>query len=127
MNLYGMRVRDHYRKYLPKAYAGIEDPETFFTEIGETMEDQIEDLDFALRGPDPEEETFMERVSRFRWARFNAESQVMREFLPPVEMTSEELAEQETDREDEEELTDAIQEFHRLRAELYDAQERGNG
>lgn len=92
MNLYAMRVRDHYREHLPKGYAGIEDPEAFFHEIGETMQDQIEELEEALRGPDQEGETFLERASRFRWARFNAESQVMREFLPPAEMTPEDTA-----------------------------------
>ncbi len=87
---YAILAKEHWQKYLPKAYATIQDPET---------------------------ETFMEKVSRYRWARFNAESTVMREFLlPPGEETP---TSAEPCPEDAE-LEEAVAEFWTLRESLYE-------
>lgn len=77
---------DHYKKHLPKAYAAIGDKETFFAEQEREADQQIEALTDALEGQTPEGgETFAEAMGRMTSARNNAESDVLRELLPPAE------------------------------------------
>lgn len=35
MNIWGVAARDHWRRYRPQSYAALEDPEGFFSELGE--------------------------------------------------------------------------------------------
>lgn len=44
MNPYGAKARNHWKKWLPKRYSQIEDPETFFSNLGEEIEGQVEEL-----------------------------------------------------------------------------------
>ena len=91
MNPYGAQARKHWQTHLPERFAQIEDPETFFTDLGEEIEQQIEQLAATLAGPDPAEETYLDKVGRLNMARLNAESQVVREMLPaPTDETADE-------------------------------------
>lgn len=82
MNQYAAQAMSHWRSHLPNRYRQIEDPDEFFTELGEQIAQQIEDLSSTLAGPDPEQETYLSKVGRLNNARLSAEGQVLREMLP---------------------------------------------
>jgi stalled ribosome rescue protein Dom34 len=82
MNPYGAQAAKHWQTHLPERFAQIQDPETFFTDLGEEIEQQIEDQARALAGPDPAQESYLDKVGRLNMARLTAESQVLREMLP---------------------------------------------
>ena len=81
MNRYGTQAMRHWQQTDPARYQQIPDPETFFTELGEQVESEIQTLANALAGPDRPGETYMEKVGRLNMARFNAESDILREMV----------------------------------------------
>lgn len=85
MNRYGRQAHEHWAKWRPNQLSQIPDPDSFFTELGEAAETQIEALQIALAGDDPGGEDYLTKVGRLRMARFDAEGQVLREMvlLPP--------------------------------------------
>lgn len=50
--------------------------------MGESIADRVQALELALRGPDPEGESFMSRLGRFNMARLQAEEATLAEMLP---------------------------------------------
>jgi hypothetical protein len=42
MNRYGVIARRHWARWLPRQYAAISDPESFFTTLGEEVARQID-------------------------------------------------------------------------------------
>lgn len=85
MNEYGRRAQAHWRSWLPHAYAQIPDPETYFTELGERVATEIEELSLELAGDDPPGESYREKLGRLNMARQQAREQVVAEqvLLPP--------------------------------------------
>lgn len=49
MNRYGRQAHEHWAKWRPNQLSQIPDPDSFFTELGEAVETQIE----ACRSPWP--------------------------------------------------------------------------
>lgn len=84
-------AQEHYGKFLPKTYAGLTDPETFFRNLETEAEEQIDDLADRIAGPDLPNETFEEKAGRMRQARLSAEEIVMREtvLIDPATVESE--------------------------------------
>ena len=97
MNRYGARAQRHWKRWLPKRYSQLNEPDSFFSNLGEEVEERIEELWLSLAGPDPGGEEYMEKLGRLNMARLNAESAVLREavLLPPEEDTIETSAAQE--------------------------------
>jgi hypothetical protein len=93
MNRYGKLAMDHWSRWRPKNFTTIKDPQTFFHEFGEEVEQQIINLSLDLAGPDQKEEGFLGKLGRLNMAKANAESQVLREMvlLPPEEEEPEEM------------------------------------
>lgn len=81
MNRYGRLAQQHWAKWRPNQLRQIEDPETFFTDLGQEVETQIEALEISLAGDDPGGEEYLQKVGRLRMARVTAESQVLREMV----------------------------------------------
>ena len=52
MNRSRAEALEHWRTYLPGSYSGLEDPEEFFTELGEQADAEIEDRYLEYAGPD---------------------------------------------------------------------------
>ena len=107
-------AEQHYKTHLPERYAALDDPETYFQMLSDEAEEQIEAMLPGLEGPDLPNETFLERVSRYNWARFLAESQVFREVLLPA-------PEEETDPEEAElnqQIVNAIRGFNEAASQL---------
>ncbi|MBT8226105.1 MAG: hypothetical protein HKP61_15170 [Dactylosporangium sp.] len=87
MDKYGRRAQRHWQQHLPSQHAKIQDPETFFTQMGDTISDQIEDLADQIAGTDRPGETYLDKLGRLNLARLEAETEVLRETLPQPEAT----------------------------------------
>ena len=81
MNRYGAQAMRHWQTYDPAKYQAIEDPQTFFSELGDLAETQIQSLEHDLAGSDPPQESYLEKVGRLRMARLQAEEQVLAELI----------------------------------------------
>jgi hypothetical protein len=85
MNQYGQMAMRHWRKYRPEQFRQIQDPDTFFTNLGEQISAEITELAAELEGTPPDGENFLQRVGRLNTARLNAQEQVLRETLPEAQ------------------------------------------
>lgn len=85
MNRYGQQAKERMRKFQPEALAGIEDPDSYFSSLGEDLESQINDLAERIAGPARPGETYTDRLGRLREARISAESDIMASVGAPLE------------------------------------------
>ncbi len=87
MNSYGNQALQHWTRWRPKELAAIPNPQEFFARLGLEVEQEIDDRAEAILESQstPEAEDYLTRVGRLRMARFDAESEVLRErvLLPP--------------------------------------------
>ena len=81
MNRYATTARDYFRDYLPTRYSQIENPDEFFQDLGQQIQDQITDLTPELAGPDPAGEDYLEKVGRLKAAKDRAAEMVMTEMV----------------------------------------------
>ena len=81
MNHYGTQALAHWHRYLPDRLEQIPDPESFFTELGETAAEQIDQLADSLAQTAPAAGGYMEELARLETARKTAEMQVIREMI----------------------------------------------
>ena len=85
MNQYAAMAERHWRRWLPSRVAAMDDPSSFFSELGELASERIEDLTMELAGDDPPGEGYMAKLGRLNMARIRAEEIVLpeMELLPP--------------------------------------------
>jgi hypothetical protein len=81
MNQYGEMAREHWARWLPARFAAIEDPETFFSNLGNQAGEKITALAYELAGDDPPGEGYLEKVGRLGAARHQAEEIVLPEMI----------------------------------------------
>jgi hypothetical protein len=81
MNRYGEMARRHWARWLPSQYAAIEDPESFFTDLGERASERIAELADQFAGDDRPGEVYLEKVGRLGEARHRAEQIVLTEMI----------------------------------------------
>jgi hypothetical protein len=79
MNQYGRMAQRHWQRWLPRRYAEIPDPASFFSTLGEEVAVQIADLSLDLAGGDPPGEGYLEKTGRLNMARLQAEEIVLQE------------------------------------------------
>lgn len=88
LNEFGLRLLEAWQKHRPREVLRMPDPTTFFRERGEEVVAEVErrriELEDESTGPD-----FLANVRMFETARFTAESEVMREYLPTPETIAE--------------------------------------
>ena len=77
MNGYGMQAREHWHRYAPSRFAALEDPEEFFTSLGQEVAAQASDLAAILGRTGSSEQTYWQQVARSMSARRLAEEVVM--------------------------------------------------
>jgi len=91
MNEYGQMALDHWQRWLPERYSQIEDPNSFFSTLGDQVATRIADLTLDLAGEDPPGETFMNKLGRLNNAAQRAREMVLPEMV---------LLDPETDEDD---------------------------
>jgi hypothetical protein len=86
MNRYGAMARSHWARWLPKRYAAIEDPDSFFSAIGQEAARQIDELAAELAGDDQPGEGYLVKAGRLTAARSQAEEIILpQQILPSPE------------------------------------------
>ena len=90
MNRYGALAMSHWQTWRPSAYAQIEDPSRFFTELGEQVELEIQAREDATRTAPPTGD-YLSSVGHLNMTRQMAEEAVLAElvFLPAEQSTVE--------------------------------------
>ena len=91
MNRYGVMARSHWARWLPRRYATISDPDSFFSTLGQETARQIDELAAELAGDDRPGEGYLEKAGRLAAARSQAEEIILPQqvLLPPESETSE--------------------------------------
>ena len=95
MNKYGTMLKDQWTQADPEMVAGLEDPEAYFSQLGEQAAEQVADLSLNLAGPDKPGEEYLEKVGRLNMARRQAEEIVLAELQPPSYLDADEPEEPE--------------------------------
>lgn len=85
MNPYGRTAQQHWQQHLPTRYAQIPDPQSYFTQLGEEIQEEIEQRAATIAGDDPPGETYLQKLGRLNEATLTARSDVLRERLPDPE------------------------------------------
>jgi hypothetical protein len=98
MNRYGAMALKHWQTYLPNRYATIEDPNSFFSTLGDQAAQEITDRARELAGPDPAGEEYLDKLGRLNNARMRAEEELLPELVLPDPETQD-LAEDEAESE----------------------------
>jgi hypothetical protein len=81
MNRYGLMARKHWARWLPGRYARIEDPDSFFSELGTRTAARIDSLALNLAGDDRPGEGYLGKAGRLGQARRQAEEIVLNELI----------------------------------------------
>lgn len=95
MNRYGTMLKDQWTQADPEMVASLEDPETYFSQLGEQAAERVADLSLNLVGPDKPGEEYLEKVGRLNMARLQAEEIVLSELQPPSYLDADEPEEPE--------------------------------
>ena len=100
MNRYGVIAQRHWARWLPKQYATISDPESFFTTLGEEVARQIDDLTDGLAGETGHGDSYLARVGQLVAVRAIAEELILpQRVLPEAELAADD------DQDDQEDVT----------------------
>ncbi len=78
---YSAIATEHWTRTDPARVAAIPDPKTFFEQLGEQVESQVQELAQTLAGPDQPGEEYLEKVGRLNMARLQAEEQVLSDLV----------------------------------------------
>jgi hypothetical protein len=81
MNYYGEMAQRHWARWLPRQYTAIEDPDSYFSDLGSRVEARIDDLADQLAGDGPPGEGYLARAGRIGQARRQAEEIVLTEMV----------------------------------------------
>jgi len=98
VNRYGATARRHWARWLPRQYAAIGDPESFFITLGEETARQIEDLTDGLAVETGQDDSFLARVGRLVAARAIAEELILpQRVLPEAQQAADDEQDQQED------------------------------
>jgi hypothetical protein len=81
MSGYETMLRDHWAQYRPGELAGMRDPASFFSDLSNQIQHQVEELAEQIAGPTRSGEDYQDRLGRLREARISAESDILRQIL----------------------------------------------
>ena len=88
VNRYGVMAQRHWARWLPRQYAAISDPESFFTTLGEEVARQIDDLTDELAGEIRQGDSYLAHVGQLFAARAIAEELILpQRVLPEAELS----------------------------------------
>jgi hypothetical protein len=81
MNYYGEMAQRHWARWFPRQYAAIEDPDSYFGDLGNQVEARIDELSDELAVDGPPGEGYLARAGRIGQARRQAEEIVLTEMV----------------------------------------------
>ena len=81
MNRYGLMAQKHWARWLPARYASIEDPASFFSDLGNQVVERIDALALSLAGDDQPGEGYLGKAGRLGQARHQAEEIVLADMV----------------------------------------------
>ena len=81
MNEYGRMAQQHWQRWLPQRYSQIENPNSFFSTLGDQVSTRIADLTLDLAGQDPPGESFMDKLGQLNNAKQRAREMVLPEMV----------------------------------------------
>lgn len=96
MNKFGLLAQEHWQRHAPNRYANLDDPVEYFTELGETISDEIAAITDHLQRQLPNDLEFMDKLGQMNMIRHQAEERVLDELVYSVEVETgifEELSE----------------------------------
>lgn len=83
MNHHGEQALRHWRRYLPASYSRLEDPDRFFTNLGDQADAEIEDRYLEYAGPEIPGESAEDKQERLTQAMNRATEEVYAELVTP--------------------------------------------
>lgn len=95
MNEFGRYAENAWQLMAPDRYAALEDPNRFFSMMGQEAESRMQMVWEQLQGPDPVGETYLEKVGRLNATRMQAEEIVRADLKPEMSQEYEEESEDE--------------------------------
>ncbi|WP_066303420.1 hypothetical protein [Arthrobacter luteolus] len=107
MNRYGKLAQETWKTTAPKQYALIPNPEEWFQKLGEEAEQRVAELSDELAGPDPQNESFLDKYGRLTAAKNQAEEIVRTEMLTPEDLEQE--GDEDPENESSSEMFEIIQ------------------
>jgi len=78
MNHYGFQAQEHWRTHRPTEFAELDDPQEFFTQLGEELAAEIDQRQAALEKAIPAGEDYLAEFGRQMGTRSQAEDEVLR-------------------------------------------------
>jgi hypothetical protein len=84
VNRYGLMAQRHWAQWLPRRYATISEPDSYFSTLGQEAARQIEDLTLELAGDDQPGEEYLAKAGRLTAARSRAEEIVLPQRVLPA-------------------------------------------
>ena len=85
MNSFGQQVQQHWKTWLPTRYSEIENPETFFAQVGEQIAEQV-----LEQSGDLMRMSYLDRVGRLNAIEKSARESVLSEWLLEPETSPDE-------------------------------------
>ena len=104
MNYHGEQAKLHWSRYLPVSYGRIEDPETFFANLGDQADTEIEDLYEKYAGPEIPGESAEQKQERLTQAMNRATEEIYAELVTPSPASQ---GEAEPDEDEDQEIPPA--------------------
>lgn len=96
MNRYGVMAQRHWARWLPRQYAAIGDPNSFFTTLGDEVARQIDDLTDELANETGQSGSYLARVGQLVAARAIAEELILpQRVLPEAELAGDDDQDEE--------------------------------
>jgi len=83
VNKYGAHAQKLWQEWAPVSYAGIPDPEQFFSHLGQQAAQMMTELAPQIAGPGPAGESYREQAARLNAATLRAEHLVRAALLAP--------------------------------------------
>jgi hypothetical protein len=83
MNHHGEQAKRHWSRYLPASYGRLEDPETFFANLGDQADAEIEELYQVYAGSEIPGESAEDKQERLTQAMSRATEEVYAYLVTP--------------------------------------------
>jgi hypothetical protein len=81
MNQYAAQAQRHWQTFLPRRYATLSDPSSYFSTLGQQAAEQIEDRTRQLAGPDQPGEGYLDKLGRLNNAKMRAEEEILPQLI----------------------------------------------